>query len=145
MDYVFTKTGYLAGERLTVYLGDGKGSFNLSFQLFESPDFRFPRNLIIGDFNGDGNQDIVTANYSSNNVTLLPGNGLGGFGTAITIAGSGQNAIGTSPIQVVAGDFNNDGKMDFATANYTSGNITVCIGNGNLCVSNAHHQANKNT
>lgn len=33
----------------------------------------------VGDFNGDGIQDLVTPNAVSNNVTVLLGNGSGGF------------------------------------------------------------------
>jgi lysophospholipase L1-like esterase len=40
--------------------------------------------LLIGairleDFNGDGEPDLATANASSNDVTVLPGHGRGGF------------------------------------------------------------------
>ena len=39
-----------------------------------------PYSVAVGDFNGDGKQDLATANYNSNNVSILLGNGLGGFG-----------------------------------------------------------------
>ena len=31
---------------------------------------------------------------------------------------------------MVAGDFNNDGKLDLATANYGDGTVTLLLGNG---------------
>src|SRR5664280_123919 len=38
---------------------------------------------------------------------------------------------GSGPDSVAAEDFNGDGKLDLATANYASGNVSVLIGNGN--------------
>ena len=38
-----------------------------------------PRAAAVGDFNGDGKADIVTANSASNNITVLLSNGSGGF------------------------------------------------------------------
>ena len=121
LDYVFTKTGYLAGERLTVYLGDGKGSFNLSFQLFESPDFRFPRNLIIGDFNGDAIPDLAL-NYTTNDrVTLqgvkndkvfviYAGNGTGGFSEIFSILD--DHHLTQIRDELIKTNLNNDGCDD---------------------------------
>ena len=121
LDYVFTKTGYLAGDRLTVYLGDGKGSFNLSFQLFESPDFRFPRNLIIGDFNGDAIPDLAL-NYTTNDrVTLqgpkndkvfviYAGNGTGGFSEIFSILD--DHHLTQIRDELIKTNLNNDGCDD---------------------------------
>lgn len=39
-----------------------------------------PFSIAVGDFNGDGKQDFV--NYSSNNLSVLLGNGSGSFGVA---------------------------------------------------------------
>lgn len=38
--------------------------------------------------------------------------------------------VGTAPNMVVAGDFNADGKIDLATVNSGSGNVSVLLGNG---------------
>ncbi len=35
-----------------------------------------------GDFNGDGNQDFVAANYDTNSVSVFLGNGDGTFQTS---------------------------------------------------------------
>jgi Domain of unknown function (DUF4347)/FG-GAP-like repeat/FG-GAP repeat len=80
--------------------------------------------MTVGDFNGDGKLDLATANYTSNNVSVLLGNGGGGFAAATNFN------VGTNPNAVTVGDFNGDGKLDLATANYTSNNVSVLLGNG---------------
>src|SRR5262249_10980919 len=39
-------------------------------------------------------------------------------------------SIGRQPFDIAAGDFNHDGKIDLATANFTDGTASVLIGNG---------------
>ena len=41
-----------------------------------------PFSVAVGDFNGDGNQDLAVANFSSDNVSVLLGNGVGSFSAA---------------------------------------------------------------
>lgn len=59
-----------------------------------------------GDFNSDGNSDIL-ARSSSGVLSLYPGNGSGGVGTAVAL-GSGWNGFSI----IALGDFNHDGTID---------------------------------
>ncbi len=61
-----------------------------------------------------------------NSVTVLLGNGLGGFSAA---QGS-PFMVGSNPASVVVGDFNGDGFADLATANSGTNTVTVLLGNG---------------
>ncbi len=83
-----------------------------------------PDSVAVGDFNGDGATDLAIANNGSNNVTVLLGNGSGGFAPA---PGS-PFAVGAAPTTVVVADFNGDGIQDLAVLNQT--NITLLLGNG---------------
>jgi hypothetical protein len=69
-----------------------------------------------GDFNGDGILDLATA--GGGGVSVLLGNGDGTFqparNTSTTESPSGQNAL-------AVGDFNQDGKLDLASANVLLG------------------------
>jgi hypothetical protein len=98
-----------------------------------------PFSVAVGDFNGDGKQDLVTAQLSNsisgpfNNVSVLLGNGSGGFSsTSFTLAANIR--------YVAVGDFNSDGKQDLATNN-TSNNISILLGNGSGSFTNSANVA----
>jgi FG-GAP-like repeat/Abnormal spindle-like microcephaly-assoc'd, ASPM-SPD-2-Hydin len=38
--------------------------------------------------------------------------------------------VGTGPLQLAAGDFNGDGKLDLAVSNYSGGTVSILLGNG---------------
>src|SRR4051794_19054573 len=70
-----------------------------------------PQEITRADFNGDGNLDLAVANFTSNNVTVLLGNGSsGGFSPA---PGS-PFAVGSNPFGITSADFNGDSKVDLA-------------------------------
>jgi len=84
-----------------------------------------PYSIVAGDF-GNGHLDLAVADANSNDVSVLLGNGDGTFQAAsYTPAGSGSG-----PIALVAGDFNGDGRLDLATGNYYSNDISVLLGKG---------------
>ena len=67
--------------------------------------------MTTGDFNADGKLDLATANQNSDNVSVLLGDGMGGF-TAPVNFGAGDGAV-----RITTGDFNADGQLDLAAAN----------------------------
>jgi hypothetical protein len=106
---------------LTVLLGDGAGGFQPSFTLATTG--LSPSGAAVGDFNGDGKADLAVASSTSNNVTVLLGNGDGTFQAP-------ANYAVPNPLQnLVVADFNGDGKADIATADPVSG-VNVLLGKG---------------
>ncbi|PWU47825.1 hypothetical protein DLE60_31035 [Micromonospora globispora] len=69
-----------------------------------------PRSVAVGDFNGDGHPDLVTANKAANTVSVLSNDGSGGFTNGTDFP------VGTSPSSVAVGDFNGDGHVDLAVS-----------------------------
>jgi hypothetical protein len=65
-----------------------------------------PRSVAVVDVDGDGTQDLVSANFGDGTVSVLRGLGEGGFGPASTIA------AGPSPTTVSVGDLNHDNDPD---------------------------------
>jgi FG-GAP-like repeat/Domain of unknown function (DUF4214) len=87
-----------------------------------------PAAVAVGDFNGDGKLDFVTANNNSASVSVFLGHGDG------TFADPANYGVGSQPSAVVVGDFNGDGKPDLAVANanaFAVGNsISVLLNRG---------------
>src|SRR5687767_7589803 len=48
----------------------------------------------------------------------------------LTFAAAVDYPTGVSPQAIVSADFNNDGRLDLATANYDSADISVLLGDG---------------
>ena len=70
-----------------------------------------PQDIVTADLNGDGKLDLATANTGSNNVSVLLGDGAGGFGAAQQFAG-----LPYSPVSIAVADFNGDTTLDLVAA-----------------------------
>lgn len=112
---------------LTVLLGDGQGHFTPAagspFACGKSPN-----DIATGDFNGDGNLDLLIANTETPYLTILLGNGKGGF------APSPHSPFDTHSYPHVHGvavaDFNGDGKLDAVTDSWGHNQILMFLGDG---------------
>jgi hypothetical protein len=115
-------TGFNANE-VVVFPGDGAGGFG-DAQHYTIGNAQTPRAVALADVNGDGHPDIVTANGDSGNISVLLGNGQGGFAAATNFA------AGSFPNALAIGDLNGDGHADVVTANGEGYDVSVLLGDG---------------
>ena len=109
-------------DQIVVLLGKGDGTFQKPIK-FSIPA---PVALAVGDFNGDGKEDLAVVEYGGtgqSTITILLGDGTGKFRQSASYP-SGVETTG-----VAAADFNGDGHQDVAVAN-NAGNVMVFFGTG---------------
>jgi hypothetical protein len=103
-------------NRLTLVRSDGRGGFRSPGETLEVGRKPY-RNLRARDFNGDGRCDLAAPSYGDGVVTILIGDGRGGFRAGAAIP------AGPAPFTVDSGDLDGDGHVDLAIQNY-SGQIS---------------------
>ncbi len=82
-----------------------------------------PRSLARGDLDGDGDEDVVTANQGSNDLTVA----LLELDEPPVLS---HHAVGEEPYDVALADLDGDGDLDLAAANRLDGTISVLEGDG---------------
>jgi hypothetical protein len=112
---------------ISVLLGATPGNFGSasSYAVGSGGPPIHPFAVAVGDFNGDGIPDVVSANQvpPSANISVLLGTASGTFPTASTIA------LGAPAFSVAVADFDGDGKQDLAVS-LSSSQVAILLGNG---------------
>jgi hypothetical protein len=93
---------------ISLNLNDGSGGFATSTSYLAGAH---PFDVALGDFDGDGFDDVVTANNLSDSVSVLPANPDG------SLQAQQQYPAGIDPMAVIVADYDRDGLLDVAVAN----------------------------
>jgi hypothetical protein len=127
----------LSGGIVAIMLGNGQGEFvhPATYPGFDKAgDCCYA--IAVGDFNGDGKPDLVTADEGFAAVSVRLGEGNGAFLPRKAFS------VGYRPVAVAVGDLNGDGKLDVAVAGGPDAdNISVLLGNGDGTLQPAVHYA----
>lgn len=120
--------GYYTGYA-NVLIGNGAGEFTVQSSVPLSAGY--PSSVALDDVNDDTLLDMVTGNSDYYSVTVLLGDGNGGF------ASQSDFATGAYPLSVAVGNIAGDSNLDVITANYYGGNVSVLPGDGTGSFGNA--------
>ena len=121
LDIVASNGGF--DKHISVIIGNPDGSFIASIN-YDCGNSSY--DILAGDFNHDGNVDLVTLNNGSSDFTFLYGDGNGYFPT------SSNFGIVSSSTALVVADFDNDDTLDVAHTSGSSYNyVNVLLGHGN--------------
>ena len=80
-----------------------------------------PASIAVGDLNGDGRLDVITANSASNTSSVLLGQGNGTFAEKIDFG------VGGAPSAVTLADINEDGALDAVVTNASTATIALLL------------------
>lgn len=108
----------LDSRNASLLLGNGDGTFVTSYLAVGPVGF----DAAVGDVTGDGIADLVVA--AGDGVRVLPGPATPAFAPAFQLSGT------TVPLRLGLGDFNRDGRLDVAAANFVSYDVSVALGLG---------------
>ncbi|MCP9496174.1 MAG: FG-GAP-like repeat-containing protein [Pyrinomonadaceae bacterium MAG19_C2-C3] len=118
-------------RNVSVLLNNNAGGFNAAVNYSVGPSAPptnpLPTSVATSDLNGDGHLDLVVSSHAMNYVSILLGNGAGGFGTATTFSLGTVGDLTVQPFSVAVGDFNGDTRPDIVVANITRGDASILI------------------
>ena len=119
-----------ADGTVSILLGAGNGAFGTQIPITipGSGVHSTPSAVAVGDFNNDGNVDLAVTDSANNTVSILLGNGQGGFAAPVSYP------TGSNPVALVVEDINRDGIPDLCVVNQgdgtTAGSVSVLIDQG---------------
>ncbi|MGA2538199.1 MAG: FG-GAP-like repeat-containing protein [Terracidiphilus sp.] len=110
---VYTEGGYDTPlPMFQILLGRGDGTF-VDSPVYTQGTYASDKDIASADFNGDGKLDVLVFNSSttsSSSLVMLPGDGTGALGTAVT------SNLSIDPAMVVAAKMNHDTLADAVVA-----------------------------
>ena len=128
LDLLAANTG---DNTVSVRLNNGMGGFTMPATGANVSVGSGPYGLTAADVDGDGDLDLLTANVSSNTVSVRLNNGAGVFAPPATGA---EVSVGSTPsngaYDVMTADVDGDDDLDLLTANTTNNSVSVRLNNG---------------
>ena len=123
-------------SQVRAVLNDGTGRFGTPLEA-ATIDAQGGAGVVIADLNGDGIPDLALGGGNRSAVFVLTGTGTGTFNAAVSYKAAPDpdphdpDARAVVPRAIEAADFNNDGRVDLATGNGPSDNVSVLLAGEN--------------
>jgi hypothetical protein len=124
----------VGNDNIAIKLGDGTGGFSGNGTVSTGTNSD-PRAIATGDFNNDGETDLVSANQGSSTVSVHLGDGMGSFATdaspCVSLCTAAEN-----PVAIAVGKFEDipagtiDTTLDVVIASQTDDQVLVLFGDG---------------
>ncbi len=109
--------------RVFMNQADGQGTF----APYSEPTYPVGRGASpseVADFDGDGRVDLAVLNFSDNSISVVLGDGTGGFLPSQTID------VGATPRGIATLDVDGDGDTDIVNTNRDDGNLSIFTNDG---------------
>lgn len=115
-------TTHTATNVMSVLLGQAGGGLGPMTD-YQTGQNSGPKSGALGDVNGDGRLDIITANMQNSTIGVLLAQ-VGGFAPVVSYS----TGVNSGCDDLALGDMNGDGRLDVVTANFQSNTIRILLG-----------------
>jgi len=110
-------------DAISVRLSAANGRYGAPVAL---PGGQGPTALIVGDFNGDGNPDVLVANTAGGDLSFYPGLGGGELGEELRLG----LLLNAEPVALAAADLTGNGAADIVVADNRRQSLQILLGLG---------------
>ena len=128
LDLAVASVSLDAPDNVSILLGKGNGKFALQPTTIPLGTSFSPSSITTGNFFGGGPLDLAVADSTAHSVSLLQGDGRGGFKPVMPALKWGNEI---NPSVVATGDFTGDGRTDLAIASQSPNSVVIELNQGN--------------